>query len=321
MMATGVVSLSLRAASVEPLSLVFLGLAAAGYVELIVAEGLKLGRARESLRGLDGVRGRLGLFAFATGSAVLASRFTVLGLDWLGVVLLVIGGVAALAFSYLVPVTLALRREGLRMLGQGGGAWLLWAVSLEAVGIAASELSHSAHFAPQAMAVLAAGLWGLGLLIYLPLLVLLGGNLLFSRAPVPPVGPSYWICMGAAAVSVVAGCQIVADPATTRLLPYLRAPVLAADTWLWALATALLPLLVALVLTRWRRRHQLSPSPNEVWVAVFPIGMYSLASSQLGAALHFPWLVDTGHIAVWLALAAWLVDLGRGVLMRLLPSE
>jgi tellurite resistance protein TehA-like permease len=320
-MATGVVSLALRATSVETLSLVFLGLAAAGYVELIVSEGLKLTRARHALKGLEGTSGRLGLFAFAAGSAVLASRFTLLGVGWLGLVLLVIGGVAALAFSYLVPFTLALRREGLRMLDQGGGAWLLWAVSVEAVGIAASELSHSAHLAPQAMAVLAAGLWGLGLFIYLPLLVLLGGNLLFSRSSLRLVGPSYWVCMGAAAVSVVAGCQIVADPETTRLLPYLRGPVLAADTWLWALATVLLPLLVALVVTRWRRRHQLSPSPNEVWVAVFPIGMYSLASSQLGEAVHFPWLVDTGHIAVWFALTAWLVDLGRGVLMRLLPTN
>jgi tellurite resistance protein TehA-like permease len=320
-MATGVVSLALRAASVETLSLVFLGLAAAGYVELMVSEGLKLRRARDALLGLEGVRGRLGLFAFAAGSAVLASRFALLGWGSLGLVLLVIGGVSALLFSYLVPITLAQKREGLQMLDQGGGAWLLWAVSLEAVGIAASELSHSAHFAPATMAALAAGLWGLGLFIYLPLLVLLGGNLIFSRSPLPLVGPSYWVCMGAAAVSVVAGCQIVADPATTRLLPYLRGPVLAADTWLWALATALIPLLVALLITRWRRRHQFSAVPHEMWVAVFPIGMYSLASSQLGVAVHLPWLVNTGHIAVWFALAAWLVDLGRGVLMRLLPSE
>jgi tellurite resistance protein TehA-like permease len=155
----------------------------------------------------------------------------------------------------------------------------------------------------------------------LPLLILLAGDLLFSKEAARPPGLSYLICMGAAALSSAAGSQVVADPAISRLMPYLRGLMLAADTWLWVLATALLPLMVALVITRWRLRHQLHPAPDQLWLAVFPIAVYSLASSLLGATLHCEWLVDTGQIAVWFALAAWLADLGRGVLMRLLPTE
>jgi hypothetical protein len=161
-MATGALSLALKAASPDALSLVFLGLAAAGYVELVVVEGIKVVGARGAMRGPEGVSGRLGWFAFAVGSVVLSSRFSELGVLWLGVVLLLIGGVAALVCSYVVPVTLALKREGLGMLRAGGGAWLLWPASLEAVAIAASELSRLAGFSPQPLAVLAVGLWGLG---------------------------------------------------------------------------------------------------------------------------------------------------------------
>jgi len=38
---------------------------------------------------------------------------------------------------------------------------------------------------------------------------------------------------------------------------------------------------------------------------VFPIGMYGLASRELGAALRVPWLVTLGRDEAWLALAVW----------------
>lgn len=40
-----------------------------------------------------------------------------------------------------------------------------------------------------------------------------------------------------------------------------------------------------------------------MWSMVFPIGMYGVASRELGAALHVPWLVTLGQDEAW--LAAW----------------
>jgi hypothetical protein len=42
-----------------------------------------------------------------------------------------------------------------------------------------------------------------------------------------------------------------------------------------------------------------------MWSMVFPIGMYGVASRELGAALGVPWLVTLGRDEAWLALAAW----------------
>jgi tellurite resistance protein TehA-like permease len=320
-MATAALSLALNSTSPDPLSLIFLGLAAAGYVELVVAEGMKVVGTRGAVRGPNGVSGRLGWFAFGVGSVLLSSRFSELGVLWIGVVLLLIGGVAALVCSYVVPVTLALKRKGPGMLRQGGGTWMLWPASLEAVASAASQLSRLTGFDPHALALITVGLWSIGLTLYLPLLILLAGEQLFSKEAARPPEPSYWICMGAAALSAAAGSQVVTDPVTRQLMPYLLGPMLAADTWLWVLATTLLPLMAGLVISRWRLRQQLHPAPDQLWLPVFPIAVYALASSLLGRTLHFEWMVDAGRIAVWFALAAWLVDLGRGVLMRLLPTE
>lgn len=48
-----------------------------------------------------------------------------------------------------------------------------------------------------------------------------------------------------------------------------------------------------------------SSSYYDLYVDVFPIGMYGMASRALGAALGVPWLVTLGRAEAWPALAAW----------------
>jgi hypothetical protein len=42
-----------------------------------------------------------------------------------------------------------------------------------------------------------------------------------------------------------------------------------------------------------------------LWSIVFPVGMYGVASRQLGAALGVSWLVTLGRVEAWVALAVW----------------
>ncbi len=42
-----------------------------------------------------------------------------------------------------------------------------------------------------------------------------------------------------------------------------------------------------------------------LWGIVFPVGMYGVASHELGAALGLPWLVTLGQDEAWLALGVW----------------
>jgi tellurite resistance protein TehA-like permease len=46
-----------------------------------------------------------------------------------------------------------------------------------------------------------------------------------------------------------------------------------------------------------------------MWSIVFPVGMYGVASRELGSALHVSWLVTLGRDEAWAALAVWAVVL------------
>lgn len=43
------------------------------------------------------------------------------------------------------------------------------------------------------------------------------------------------------------------------------------------------------------------------WSIAFPVGMYGVASHELGTVLHLPWLVTLGRDEAWLALVVWVL--------------
>jgi tellurite resistance protein TehA-like permease len=51
---------------------------------------------------------------------------------------------------------------------------------------------------------------------------------------------------------------------------------------------------------------QLAYEPG-LWSIVFPVGMYGVASHELGSTLSVSWLVTLGRYEAWLALAVWVV--------------
>jgi tellurite resistance protein TehA-like permease len=87
--------------------------------------------------------------------------------------------------------------------------------------------------------------------------------------------------LGAAVYGVVAGLSVV----------------------LWAFGTWLIPLLLALGAWRHLLRHVSLAYEPGMWSIVFPVGIYGVASRELGAALNVSWLVTLGRYEGWLALA------------------
>ncbi len=322
-MGTGVISLGLSADGWRLPSLVFLVIAAVGYIELVLVEGrpvvLRPGSLRDSFSSL---RGSLGAFTFAVGTLVLASRLVILGQTALAVALFVVGGTAAVGCAYLVPANAMVRHFAAGRLGLGGGLWLLWPVALDATSVAASSISRVGQVAPGPLAVLAAATWTLGLVIYLPLLAALLGRVVLTDVRLRELGPSYWVTMGAAALSCLAAANIAANPATRAFVnPNLATTAAEVALGMWFLATALLPVVCGLSLARTLSRSRLVGSPKELWLPVFPTGMYALASRTLGLTTHVVWLAQVGATAIWLAVAVFLIEVFRGVLLLLVPAE
>ncbi|MGH3388522.1 MAG: hypothetical protein ACRDOO_06560 [Actinomadura sp.] len=74
---------------------------------------------------------------------------------------------------------------------------------------------------------------------------------------------------------------------------------------LWSFCTWLIPLLLALGF--WRHVLRRVPLSYEagMWSLVFPIGMYGVATRELGHATGTPWLVALGGAEAWVAAAVW----------------
>lgn len=73
----------------------------------------------------------------------------------------------------------------------------------------------------------------------------------------------------------------------------------------WAWATWLIPVLVAVGV--WRHVAHRIPLRYEAswWSIVFPMGMYAVASMNLGTADSLPFVQRIGTTWLWLAVAVW----------------
>jgi tellurite resistance protein TehA-like permease len=145
-------------------------------------------------------------------------------------------------------------------------------------------------------------------ILYLLIAGLVSAALLAFPVRPAELTPGSWVFMGASAISVLAGAQIAGLPPDP--LPVAAHAVVAGlSVMLWAFGSWLIPLLVILGIGRHvRRRVPLAYEPG-MWSIVFPVGMYGVASRELGSALHVSWLVTLGRDEAWAALAVWAVVL------------
>ena len=305
-MATCIVSRAMQLDGAAALSGILLAAGIAAYLVLaaVYAGRFAVNRAGVCADAADPGRA-FGFFTLAAGSDVLAARLAAGGGPAAATVLVVIGGISWLVLSYLLPALRAGR--GLR---GASGSWFLWPVATQSVAVGLTSLPPPW---PDGLVTVAVACWAVGVIGYL----LVAGLVTAARLafPVRPgeLTPGYWVFMGASAISVLAGAQILRLPASP-LTTATHAVVAGSSVMLWAFGTWLVPLLV--IMSAWRHVRHRVPLAYEpgMWSMVFPIGMYGVASRELGAALRVPWLVTLGRDEAWLALAAWVaVSLAMGL--------
>lgn len=210
-------------------------------------------------------------------------------------------------------------RNNARVADPVEGGWLNAIVGTQSLVIVGGAVAlKAAGLGPQAFIVLYM-LWTIGLVLYGILVTLLCYRFFYSALAPDHVAPPLWVLMGAAAISVNAGCILILDGDSVILLrslqPFLDAVTLAA----WAWATWWIPLL--LMLGIWKHgihRIPLGYTPA-LWSMVFPLGMYAVASYRLAGAAGVPALASLSSIMVWVALAAWCATAG-GLLLALRQS-
>jgi tellurite resistance protein TehA-like permease len=300
-MATGIVSTALHGDGRSAVSDALLVVGALGYVALVVMSGARLLRwPREMAADVVSPRG-FAFLTFGAASDVLATRFALGERWWPAAVLLAVGALAWLVLGYGVPLGLIADGRRHPSLDQVNGTWFIWVVGTQSVAVAASTLAP--HTLTAALTGAATVCWAIGLVLYVLMAGIGLARLLVSPVAARDLVPAYWVFMGAAAITVLAGAKLAALPHA------LVSRGLFTDTSLvlWAFCTWLIPLLLALGV--WRHVVRRVPLRYEtaLWSMVFPIGMYGVASAQLGHAAGANWLIAFGDDEGWVALAVWLV--------------
>lgn len=305
-MATGIISAGAFMLGPRWLSDVLLVVAAAGLAVLTAALLARLVVFRSSvaadIRAPDKV---FGFFTITAGVDVLGVQLAATGHPLATAILAAAAAVVWLLLTYGVPASLLLARQRDSVLGGVNGSWLLWVVSTQSLSVAAATLvpvwpSQSSLLAPAA-----AGLWSIGLVLYLLLVSMI--LLRWLTVPMTPatLGPPYWILMGATAITVLAGARLLSLPAS---LPVIRATTGFVEGFsfaLWTFGTWWIPLLIVLGLWRHVRRHwPLSYEPT-LWSVVFPLGMYSVATLSYGKVAHLGFMEPVSRFMFWVAVAAW----------------
>jgi tellurite resistance protein TehA-like permease len=302
-MATGIVSQAMRLDGAGALSAALLVTAIAAYAVLVAASVWRLVAYRAGFLADASDPGcSFAFYTFVAASSVLAAGLAADGPVPLAAALLAAAAGAWLLLTYAIPVALAGWHRPPPALARANGTWFLCAVGTQSLAVAVTVMPASAAAPAEALAV---ACWSVGVVLYLLIASLVTTSLLrYPRRPAD-VTPAYWIFMGASAISVLAGSQILGLP-PHPVTASVHGLVAGVSVVLWAFGTWLIPLLLAV--GAWRHLLHRVPLRYEAgwWSIVFPLGMHAVASLELGRALRVPWLVSWGDAEGWSALAAWL---------------
>lgn len=302
-MATGIISTALWFDHAKLLSVVMLWIGLVAYAVLWVVHLVRLARwPKLVLAEVTGLTAFSSL-AIVAASNVLSARLAITGEHRIALLLFAVGAVTWIGLGYGVPLAMIMHAHRHTSLNPVNGTWFMWVVGTQSVSVAAAWLSVTLH--DRTLGIIAGACWAIGLLQYLLLAPLELARLLLRRIRQRESVAPYWVFMGSAAITILAGAQLVT---LKRDEPALAAPVVAAlSTVLWSFATWLVPLLLGLGVLRTIRRHAHVDYRTEWWAIVFPVGMYGVATRELGLADKSGWLVAIGEWDAWVALVVWCV--------------
>jgi tellurite resistance protein TehA-like permease len=303
-MATGIVSIAAALNGIEliAISLFAVNIFAFAMLSLLLVLRLRCHPAG-FLAELRDHRRAPSLLTIVAGTCVLGNQVSLLTAHQQVAAVLWIGAaIVWLALSY-CPFVLTVKPAKPLLEGGLDGSWLLIVVAPEALAIAATRAVRS--WTPEPLALASLCLFALGSTFYLILLTLIVYRWLFRPMRPDQFASSYWINMGAAAITALAGARLLphlgADPALRQARGFVEG-----DTVLfWSLATWWIPLLCGLTLWRWLAGTKARGYRLEHWSIVFPLGMYTTASWNFAHVIGPSMLATVPRVFVWVAILAW----------------
>jgi tellurite resistance protein TehA-like permease len=319
-MATGIVSVAMEDQGFVTVARALFALNLATYAVLVVAGVARIATSARVVAAElgDHVRGPAFLTIVA-GTCVLGVQCTELvGWRSAGAGLWVLGLVSwsVLIYAFFAAVTLV---EPKPRLEHGiDGAWLLATVSTESIAVLGTMVAD--RFARPDIVVFAClVLFLAGAMLYILVIGLIFFRWIFRPMGAHMLTPTYWINMGAVAITTLAGARLIETAPAYAFVAGIEHFLAGFTLFFWATGTWWIPLLVAVF--AWRHLHQRVPIryDPQYWSLVFPLGMYSVATHAYAKGTGLAFLDPLARIAGDVSLIAWMLaatGLVHGLLQR-----
>jgi tellurite resistance protein TehA-like permease len=307
-MATGIVSIAAMRLGHDAIGTVLFALNLVAFPLLCVLMLVRLCRHPVAVLGeLRSHRTGAGFLTAVAATSIVGDQFVLFSWNshiaaalWLASLVLWVG----LIYAFFVAMTIKPVKPPLAI--GLDGAWLLTVVATEAIAILAAHVS-GVFSRPEIVIFMSLCLFLLGGALYLILISLIVQRWLFEPMQPEQLTLPYWINMGAAAITTLAGAHLASLAGTDRLTASLAQLIEAATLLFWAIATWWIPLLAALQF--WRHAiHRARPVFDlQYWSMVFPFGMYTAATWALSQEHGLEFLAMIPRVSIWVALASWLL--------------
>lgn len=297
----------------------FLMIAAVGYLALLTMLLLKLTFFTKDAWGdFNNPHKAPGFFTLVAGTSVLGVGLTkIMSMPQAATILWYFASIlyTFLIYGFLLNMITKSNQEG--HIQSVNGTWLLLVVGLQSISVLATTLHGSGILLDLQIPI---SCFLIGISMYMFMLFLVISRILFLQIEPEQLIPPYWIMMGAAAISTLAGsdltlaCRQQGTPVT--YLPFLEGTTVL----IWTVALSWIPLLLCLGI--WRhgvRRVKLNYEVG-LWSIVFPLGMLTASSHSLSKSQHLPWLASALPYLFLVALVAWSL-VAFGFLTSLIPNR
>lgn len=260
-----------------------------------------------------------GLLTMISGTCILGSQFVVLNQDVITGFFLWLFGIIVWFVLMYAFLTAMMIREGKPDLEAGlNGDWLITVVATQSISLLGTLIAP--HFSEQeAILFLTLCAYLLGCVLYILIISLIFYRLTFFALTPEEFTPSYWVNMGAVAITTLAGSLLILIAPQwsflQEILPFLKGFTLL----FWIIGTWWIPLIV--ILEVWRHLFNRFPIRYDprYWDIVFPLGMYTTSTLELGKATGLPFLIPISHYSIYFALLAW-TSIFIGLIHRLFNS-